>query len=67
MLNSNTKFTEDQKALMRDLFGAKGASENTNVEIGAQMNHLKDENDRLYFELRQEYDMRENNLKSQKE
>lgn len=52
---------------MRDLFGAKGASENTNVEIGAQMNHLKDENDRLYFELRQEYDMRENNLKSQKE
>ena len=31
------------------------------------MNHLKEENDRLYFELRHDYDERERNLQKQKE
>lgn len=63
MLNSNNKFTDDQKMLMRELFGAKGAATEENPNIGPEMNHLKDENDRLYFELRHEYDEREHNLK----
>jgi hypothetical protein len=55
MLKSSANFNDEEKLLIRDLFGNKpgdvGAN-NSSVEVGEQMNSLKHENDKLYFELR---------------
>ena len=51
MLKSKSHFSEDEKVLVRELFGSKiggGAP----GEYNEQINELREDNDKLYFEIR---------------
>ena len=68
MLKSSTNYTDDQKELMKELFGAKTTTnENADTDIGDQMNRLKEENNKMYFDLRNGYDKFVDSLKKQRD
>lgn len=66
MLKSTSHFSDDEKVLIRELFGSKMGGSPTGG-YNEQMNELREDNDKLYFEVRQEYGENVEALKKQKE
>ena len=64
MFKSQSNFSDQDKLLIRELFGMQPGESD---EVTEKLNELKEENNKLYFEIRNEYDHEAIALKKQKE
>lgn len=62
MLKSASHFSDDEKALVKELFGSRIGG-TAPGELTEEINEIKEDNDKLYFEIRQGYGENIDNLK----
>lgn len=60
MLKSQSQFSDTEKQLIRELFGMQPGENN---DVAEKLNELREENNKLYFEIRNEYDHEADALK----
>ncbi|CDW72136.1 UNKNOWN [Stylonychia lemnae] len=64
MFKSHHNFSDNERMLIRELFGVQPGE---NADMGEKITEMKDENSKLYFELRNGYDHEADALKKQKD
>lgn len=64
MLKINSNFSEQDKQLLKDLFGSKTID--TTIELNDKINELNDQNNKMYFELRHNLGDHSDSLKEAK-
>lgn len=60
MFKSQHNFNDNEKMLIRELFGVQPGD---NADMTEKFNEIRDENNKLYYELRDGYDHEQDALK----